>query len=57
MKYLLDTNVCVGFLNQRKPPLTQRFLTVPTLDKVICSLMLRSLRLRLNLDKFGESRL
>jgi tRNA(fMet)-specific endonuclease VapC len=39
MKYLLDTNVCVGFLNQRKPPLTQRFLTVPTLDKVICSIV------------------
>jgi tRNA(fMet)-specific endonuclease VapC len=39
MKYLLDTNVCVGFLNQRKPLLTQRFLTVPTLDKVICSIV------------------
>ena len=32
MKYLLDTNVCVGFLNQRRPLLTQRFLSVPTLD-------------------------
>jgi tRNA(fMet)-specific endonuclease VapC len=39
MKYLPDTNVCVGFLNQRKPLLTQRFLTVPTLDKVICSIV------------------
>jgi tRNA(fMet)-specific endonuclease VapC len=39
MKYLLDTNVCVGFLNQRKQLLTQRFLTVPTLDKVICSIV------------------
>ena len=39
MKYLLDTNVCVGFLNQRRPHLTQRFLSVPTLDKVICSIV------------------
>jgi len=39
MKYLLDTNVCVGFLNQRRPLLTQRFLSVPTLDKVICSIV------------------
>src|SRR5215813_9463784 len=39
MKYLLDTNVCVGFLNQRKPLLTQRFLSVPTSDKVICSIV------------------
>ena len=39
MKYLLDTNVRVGFLNQRRPLLTQRFLSVPTLDKVICSIV------------------
>jgi tRNA(fMet)-specific endonuclease VapC len=39
MKYLLDTNVCVGFLNQRKPLLTQRFLSIPTSDKVICSIV------------------
>jgi tRNA(fMet)-specific endonuclease VapC len=39
MKYLVDTNVRVGFLNQRKPLLTQRFLSVPTSDKVICSIV------------------
>ena len=39
MKYLLDTNVCVGFLSQRKPLLTTRFLSIPTSDKVICSIV------------------
>lgn len=36
MKYLLDTNVCIGFLGQRKPRLTQRYLTIATPDKIIC---------------------
>jgi len=39
MKYLLDTNVCVTFLNQRKPLLTKRFLSVPASDKIICSIV------------------
>lgn len=39
MKYLLDTNVCVTFINQRHPVLTQRFLSIPTSDKVICSVV------------------
>jgi tRNA(fMet)-specific endonuclease VapC len=39
MKYLLDTNVCVTFLNQRKPLLTKRFLSVAAPDKIICSIV------------------
>jgi len=39
MKYLLDTNVCVTFLNQRKPMLSKRFLATATSDKVICSVV------------------
>jgi tRNA(fMet)-specific endonuclease VapC len=39
MKYLLDTNVCVTFLNQRNPVLTKRFLSIPTADKIICSIV------------------
>lgn len=39
MKYLLDTNVCIGFLGQRKPLLTQRYLSIPTSDKIICTIV------------------
>jgi tRNA(fMet)-specific endonuclease VapC len=39
MKYLLDTNVCINFIHQRYPILTQRFLSIPTNDKVICSVV------------------
>lgn len=39
MKYLLDTNVCVGAIHQGIPKLTARFLSVPTQDKVICSVV------------------
>ena len=39
MKYLLDTNVCIGFLSQRKPLLTQRYLSIATSDKIICSIV------------------
>lgn len=39
MKYLLDTNVCVTFLNRRNPLLEQRYYVVPTSDKIICSIV------------------
>jgi tRNA(fMet)-specific endonuclease VapC len=39
MKYLLDTNVCVNVIHQVIPKLTARFLSVPTQDKVICSVV------------------
>ncbi|HMV84695.1 MAG TPA: type II toxin-antitoxin system VapC family toxin [Blastocatellia bacterium] len=39
MKYLLDTNVCVTFLNRRNPLLEQRYNAVPSSDKIICSIV------------------
>lgn len=39
MKYLLDTNVCISFLNQRNATLTNRFLSYPATEKVICSIV------------------
>lgn len=39
MKYLLDTNVCVTFLNRHNPLLEQRYHAVPASDKVICSVV------------------
>ena len=39
MKYLLDTNVCVTFLNHRNALLDQRYLAVPAQDKIICSIV------------------
>lgn len=39
MKYLLDTNVCVTYLNHRNALLDQRYLSVPTDDKIICSIV------------------
>lgn len=39
MKYLLDTNVCVTFLNRRNPLLEQRYYAIPSSEKVICSIV------------------
>ena len=39
MRYLLDTNVCIMFLSQRSPLVDQRFMAVPTPDKIVCSVV------------------
>lgn len=39
MKYLLDTNVCVGFLSGRKPQLAARLAATPVQDKIVCSIV------------------
>lgn len=36
MKYLLDTNVCVRYLNRRSPALVQRVISTPK-DKIVVS--------------------
>lgn len=39
MRYLLDTNVCVVYLNGRSSSLRDRLLATPTEDIVVCSVV------------------
>ncbi|MBD2109539.1 type II toxin-antitoxin system VapC family toxin [Nodosilinea sp. FACHB-13] len=39
MRYLLDTNVCVVFLNGRSPLVRDRLLSTPTKAMAICSVV------------------
>jgi tRNA(fMet)-specific endonuclease VapC len=36
VKYLLDTNVCIGFLRGNSPLLASRLASVPQADKYLC---------------------
>ena len=44
MKYLLDTNVCVDFLNQRHPSVTQRIRRSSPEDLCLSSVVVAELR-------------
>jgi tRNA(fMet)-specific endonuclease VapC len=44
MRYLLDTNVIITYLNQRSPQLIDRFLTIPTEEIAICAIVRSELR-------------
>lgn len=39
MRYLLDTNVCIHYLNQSNLLLKQKFAAVQDQDKVVCSIV------------------
>jgi tRNA(fMet)-specific endonuclease VapC len=39
MKYLLDTNVCIQYLNQRSEKIIQRFQDLSDMDIVVCSIV------------------
>ena len=39
MRYLLDTNVCVMYLNGRSDLVRDRILSTPTQDMVVCSVV------------------
>ncbi|MGG6268304.1 hypothetical protein ACQ4M3_22280 [Leptolyngbya sp. AN03gr2] len=39
MRYLLDTNVCVMYLNGRSTSLSNRLLSIPTDEIAICSIV------------------
>lgn len=39
MRYLLDTNVCVRFLNGRSPAVRDRLLATSTEDMAVCSIV------------------
>lgn len=39
MKYLLDTNTCVRFLNRRSPAIIAKFATVVDSDIAVCSIV------------------
>ncbi|NJN62823.1 MAG: type II toxin-antitoxin system VapC family toxin [Coleofasciculaceae cyanobacterium RL_1_1] len=44
MRYLLDTNVVINYLNRRSLVLIDRFLATPTDDIVLCSVVRAELR-------------
>jgi tRNA(fMet)-specific endonuclease VapC len=39
MRYLLDTNVCVMYLNGRSDLVRERILSTPTQDMAVCSVV------------------
>jgi tRNA(fMet)-specific endonuclease VapC len=39
MRYLLDTNVCVMYLNGRSELVRDRILSIPTQDMAVCSVV------------------
>jgi tRNA(fMet)-specific endonuclease VapC len=39
MKYLLDTNVCIRYLNQKSPAIIQRLESLNTEDIAVCSIV------------------
>ncbi|MFE1744259.1 hypothetical protein [Coleofasciculus sp. H7-2] len=39
MRYLLDTNVCVMYLNSRSTSVRDRLLSTPTEDMAVCSVV------------------
>ena len=39
MKFLLDTNACIGHLTGRAPQITARLKTLPPSDVVLCSVV------------------
>ena len=39
MRYLLDTNVCIQFLNGRSPVVRNRLLAIPSDSRVVCSVV------------------
>src|SRR5450432_1820939 len=39
MKYSLDTNVCIGYINGRAPKLRAKLPTIPAHDIVVCSIV------------------
>ena len=44
MKYLLDTNTCIRYLNGRSLPVLQRLDTLPEIDVCVCSIVKLELR-------------
>lgn len=39
MKYLLDTNTCIRYLNGRSPQVRTKLLATPSQDIVVCSIV------------------
>ncbi|MBD2664215.1 virulence-associated protein [Richelia sinica FACHB-800] len=39
MKYLLDTNVCIQYLNQKSEKIIRRFQDLSDIDIVVCSIV------------------
>jgi tRNA(fMet)-specific endonuclease VapC len=39
MTFLLDTNVCIGYLNGRAPGVLHRLQSIPVTDIVVCSVV------------------
>ena len=57
MKYLLDTNVCIRYLNGRSPIVFQRLDSLPETDIGLCSIVKFELRYGTLQNKAGEKTL
>jgi tRNA(fMet)-specific endonuclease VapC len=44
VKFLLDTNACIGHLTGRAPPITERLKTLSPSSVVLCSIVKAELR-------------
>jgi tRNA(fMet)-specific endonuclease VapC len=43
MKYLLDTNICIRYINGRAPKLRLKLPTIPMTDVVVCDIVVAEL--------------
>jgi tRNA(fMet)-specific endonuclease VapC len=43
MKYLLDTNTCIRYINGRAPKLRLKLPTIPMVDVVVCDIVVAEL--------------
>ncbi len=57
MKYLLDTNICIQYLNNRSEKIINRLLHVKTTEVAICSVVKAELYLGAQKSKFREKTL
>lgn len=57
MKYLLDTNTCIRYLNGRSPSVLQKLDTLPETDICVCSVVKFELRYGALRSEFVEKTL
>jgi tRNA(fMet)-specific endonuclease VapC len=57
MKYLLDTNTCIRYLNGRSPSVLQKLDTLPETDICVCSIVKFELRYGALRSEFVEKTL
>lgn len=57
MKYLLDTNTCIRYMNGRSPKLVAKLRTIPAREIIVCSIVRAELAFGVAKSQTGESSL